>query len=434
MTGTKLLSLIVIASLWVGCGPKPDEGDDASPSPSASASATTPQAQIPDVIVAPVERKSVNLYGEFAARTEARRTVDVKSQVQGNLLDFSFQEGSFVSNGQVLFQVDPRQYQAQVSSAAAAVDKARADLAYAKNQVDLKKAQADLASSVADLKRTQQDVDRYKPLAFRSVIPMQTYDNAVSARDVAQAQVVAKQAVVDNTRLSDQANIEIAQAQLDGAIASLAQSRLTLSYCTITSPIDGIIGKLNVSPGNLVRVGDPILATISESNPIYVTFSISENDYLRIYNHRINQGDPKPFELILGDGTKYPERGSLQMVDRTIDQQTGTLTIRTQFLNPTGILRPGQFARIRVRTAAQNDALLVPQRAIVEIQNVKAVYVVGADNKVSQRNLVLGDTFEQYYIVKDGLKEGDLVIVEGVQKVRDGAEVRPSQASGAATP
>lgn len=432
MKASKRLSLILlIAILWSGCGPKPDDegGDGGSTgggskgSPSATAS---PSAPAPDVVVQPVEEKNIKQYGEFAARTEAPRTVNLTSQVQGYLLDFSFKEGQFVQRGQVLFRVDPREYEANVASAVAQAEKCRADLAYAKNQVDLKKAQADLASSLAKLRQTQQDVDRYKPLAFRSVIPMQTYDNAVSARDVAKAQVVANQAVVDNTRLSDAANIEIAQAQLDGALAAVAQARLQLSYCTITSPIDGIIGKLAVSPGNLVRVGDPVLATISESNPMYVNFSISENDYLHVYNERINRG-ARPFELLLGDGSRYPERGTLQMVDRAIDQQTGTLNIRTQFLNPTGILKPGQFARIRVMTQQTAGALLVPQRAIVEIQNVKAAYVVNGENKVEQRNLILGNTYENYYIVKDGLKVGENVIVEGVQKVRDGMVVKPSR-------
>lgn len=435
-----LLTLILLGLWLVSCGPTPGEGEgESSPTPSASPAASgspSPGAvqqpgPPPDVVVTKVEEKRVSLYSEYTARTEARLTVDVKSQVQGSLLDFSFQEGTFVNRGQVLFQVDPSTYEAQLAAALAQVEKAKADLEYARNQVDLRKAQADLASSKAELKRCQQDVDRYKPLAFRSVIPMQTYDNAVSARDVAAAQVNAKQAVVDNTRLSDRANIDIAKAQLESAQAAVEQARITLGYCTITAPFDGVIGKLNVSPGNLVRVGDPVLVTISESNPMYVDFSISENDYLKYFKAR-PAGAGRPFELLLGDGTRYPERGVLQMVGRTIDQQTGTLDLRASFLNPTGILKPGQFARIRFKSTDLEHALLIPQRAVFEIQSLKAVYVVGPDNVATQHNLTLGQTFEQYYVVESGLKAGDRVIVEGVQKVRSGWKVKPSEVGGTA--
>ncbi len=438
-----LLALILLGLWLVGCGPTPGEGEgESSPTPSPAASGSpngrsSPTAvqqpgPPPDVVVTRVEEKQVSLFSEYTARTEARLTVDVKSQVQGSLLDFSFQEGTFVNRGQVLFQVDPSTYEAQLSSALAQVEKARADLEYAKNQVDLRKAQADLTSAKAELKRTQQDIDRYKPLAFRSVIPMQTYDNAVSARDVAAAQVNAKQAVVDNTRLSDRANIDIAAAQLEAAQASVEQARITLGYCTITAPFDGVIGKLNVSPGNLVRVGDPVLVTISESNPMYVDFSIAETDYLKYFKSRPGQGVARPFELLLGDGARYPERGSLQMVGRTIDQQTGTLNLRASFLNPTGILKPGQFARIRFKSTDLKHALLVPQRAVFEIQSLNAAYVVGPDNVATQVNLTLGQTFEQYYVVESGLKAGDRVIVEGIQKVRSGWKVNPSEVGGTA--
>lgn len=426
---TRLWLILTLACLLVACGPKPEQGGDGSPSPGASGSpGASPAAPPVDVVVAPVLEKTVSLYSGYTSQTAARRTVNVTAQVTGILEDFSFTEGAFVSRGQVLFTVDPRTYQANVMTMQANVEKAQANLAYAKNQVDLKKAQADVAANKATLVKRQQDVDRYKPLAARQVIPQQTYTNAVQDRDVAKSQLAASEATLQNTALNTQANISVAEAEVAEAQANLVNAQINLGYTTITSPIDGLIGQMNVNPGNLVQPGNPVLVTISESNPIYVDFSIAEVEYLnfRKQNERAAAGNLK-FELLLADGSKYNYPGKMSMVGRQLDAQTGTLSIRTEFPNPAGLLRPGQFGKIRVRTGSLKGALLVDQKAVTEIQSVRSVWVLKPDNTVEQRNINVVDDYENYYVVDSGVSAGEKIVVEGVQKLKPGSKVNPAE-------
>lgn len=426
---TAVLHILTLACLLMACGPKPDDSADGSPSPGASGSPSAAPAGPPvDVVVAPVLEKTISLFSEYTSQTEARRTVNVTAQVTGILEDFSFTEGAFVHRGQVLFTIDPRTYQANVMTMQANVQKAQANLAYARNQVDLKKARADVEANKAALLKRQQDVDRYKPLAARQVIPQQTYTNAVQDRDVAKAQLAASEATLQNTALNTQANIAVAEAGLAEAQANLASAQINLGYTTITAPIDGIIGQMNVNPGNLVQPGNPVLVTISESNPIYVDFSIAEVEYLNFSKHNERSGLGKlKFELILADGTKYNYPGEMSMVGRELDSQTGTLSIRTEFPNPSGLLRPGEFAKVRVRTGSLQGALLVDQRAVSEIQSVHSVYVVGPDNIVEQRNINVIDDYENYYVVDSGVTRGEKIVVEGIQKLKSGMKVNPAE-------
>jgi len=335
-----------------------------------------------------------------------------------------------VTVGQVLFTIDPRPLQAAVKSAEAAVLKARADLAYAKNKVNWKTAKAKLAEAEANLANEQREVDRYKPLAERSIIPQQLFDQTVSARDVALAQVEAARANVENTNIRDTASVATSEAALDSAIASLESAQINLDYTTISSPITGVIGQLNVNPGNLVRPGDESLATISSTDPIYVEFALSENQYLALAR-KAEDDETMPkrvFQLLLADGEPYKYLGTFNMLDRAVDAATGTIKVRIEYPNPKGLLRPGEYANVRLNKADVPDAILIPERAVLELQSSKFVYIVDADNKVQQREVELGDRYESSYVVKKGLKIGDRVVVDGMEKLKPGMTVSTEEA------
>lgn len=428
---SRLLGTILLAGvLLAGCGGGHDEkpAGGASPSPGAGAGAGAGQAA-PEVIVGLVRKEAVNPSAEWPAQTQAGENVDVRARVEGTLQNFDFDEGNLVHQGQVLFTIDPSEALAALQKAEAALSQARAQLSYAQTQVDVLRAKADLASARARLTKTQQDVDRYKPLMLGEVIPKQTYDNAVAQRDVAKAQVDAQLATLRNTELSDAADIEVAAANVAAAEAQVTQAQLNLSYCTITSPIDGIIGKLNVDPGNLVgQMGNnQPLVTISRMDPIYVNFSIAEADYLYVASNA--NRSPAVFELVLADGKLYPHKGRFGMVDRASDAKTGTMGIRAIFPNPKGLLRDGQFGRIRGIGSRTQEVLLVPQQAVVTVQSLQNVFVVGEGNKVATRTIETAGELGEDFIVASGLKAGERVVVEGTQKCRPGMTVIPKEAS-----
>lgn len=434
---SRLLGTVVLAGmLLVGCGggeKKPEHGAG-SPSPAASGAAAGvgagANADPIEVIVGYVRKEAINPEREWPAQTKAGESVDVRARVQGTLENFDFDEGTRVHRGQVLFQIDPAEALAALQAAQAQVSQARAQLSYAQTQVDVRKAQADLASARAKLVEAQQDVDRYKPLMLNEVIPRQTYDNAVAQRNVAKAQVDAQLAVLKNTQLSDAADIEVAQANLQAALAQVTQAELNLGYCTIVSPIDGIIGQLNVDPGNLV--GQPgnttPLVSISKVDPIYVNFSIAETDYLSVASSG-NRREPATFELVLANGEKYPFKGRFGMVASTSDAKTGTIGIRAIFPNPRGILRDGQFGRIRAIAADKTEVVLVPQRAVATVQSLQNVYVVGQGDKIVVRNIETAGELGSDFIVASGLKGGERVVVDGIQKVKPGMVVIPKEES-----
>ena len=288
-----------------------------------------------------------------------------------------------------------------------------------------------MASAKVDLNRTQQDVDRYKPLAANGTISQQTYDNAVAARDVAAATLKSAQAKLDNTRLSDKANIQVAQAAVDAAKAQLTQANLNIGYCTITSPVTGVIGKLNVTPGNLVgQAGNTApLVSLSTIDPIYVNFSLSEDEYMQIMESKEEVEVPLELRFIMGDGKVYPHKGHYGMMDRTLDPTTGTMGVRIVFPNPDKLLREGQYGRLRVSTEGTHKEVVVPQRAVINIQNEQTVYVLGENNTVMARTIKLGEPHDSDYIVEKGLKEGEKIVVDGLTNVRPGAPCKPIMVS-----
>lgn len=393
--------------------------------------ATKANAQIPPptVIVEQVEQKTVPIYSEYVGQTKADETVELRARVEGILQKIYFKEGSPVKKGELLFTIDKRPFQATLQSARAAQAKAQSDLAQAEQRTDVIQAQAQLVDAQATFSKTQQDLARIRPLAAQKAVTEIELDAAVAADKSAKANVDAKQANLTNLEASVKYTIERAAAEVSAAKARVTQAELDLSYCDIYSPINGIIGFQQVDEGNLVGRGDAtLLATVSLSNPVLVDFNLSEVEYLKLVS-RDNPGaraNSIRFQLILSDESVHPEPGTFKVLDRTVDPATGTMKVQATFPNPGSYLRPGQFARVRVAVSEVENAVLVPQKAIQELQGAKTVMVVDAQNKVQIRTLRLGDKAENYYVVLDGLKAGERVIVEGMQKARPGSEVKPS--------
>ena len=336
----------------------------------------------PAVVVAEVIQKTVPIYSEYVAQIEAKETVEIRARVQAYLAAQHFAEGTIVKKDQLLFTLDPREYEAK-----------------------LLQAKAQLEGAQARLGKAETDERRLKPLAERHAVPQQDYDNAV-------------------------ASLETARAGVSAAKASVVEAELNLSYCTIRSPISGLIGQRQVAPGNLVgKDGATLLDTVSSVDPIRVVATISEAEYLRLRSLKTERmGFSVPLELVLADGSVFPHKGKLVIVDRAVDVKTGTLTAIAEFPNPNALLRPGQFGRVRAAVETAENAILIPKRAVQEIQGMKTVLVVGADNMVALRTIKPGESVGSLLVVQDGLKPGERVIVDGIQKARPGTKVNPSAA------
>jgi membrane fusion protein, multidrug efflux system len=404
--------------LLTSCGGERD-GVQAKTSPTVS------------VVVAPVTQKTVPIFTELTARIDATDSVDIRARVKAFLLKQSYEEGKMVKAGQVLFTLDKREYEAQLMRVKAQLAKARADLAQAQDRTVVDVAQANLRIATALLNKTNQDVNRLKPLAELRAVPKQDYDDALAAQQGANADVEGKQASLNTAKVNQTAAIQQAQAAVEAANAGIREAELNVEYCTITTPIDGIAGTRQVAPGNLVGQGDAtLLTTVSNVDPVRVFVSISESEYL-VYQRMKTQGKLKEgggeLELILADGSTFPGKGRIIIADRAVDLKTGTLSIVAEFPNPQALLRPGQFGRVRLAATMVENALLVPQKAVTEMQSAKVVYVVGGDNKVALRSVTLGPRVGSDYIITEGVKGGERVVVEGLQKVRPGDTVNPTE-------
>jgi membrane fusion protein, multidrug efflux system len=381
------------------------------------------------VIVAPVIQKTVPIYAEFTAQADAKDTVELRARVEAFLEGIHFEEGRPVKKGQLLFTLDKRKYEAELQSAKAQLAKAHADLEFAKENVVVETAKARLDSAKAQLGKADLDVNRLAPLAKEKAVPQQDLDNALVAQQVARANLDAGQANYDTTVLTQKVTVDQATAAVSAAEASVKNAELNLSYCTITAPLDGLIGQRLVSVGNLVGRGEPtLLATISALDPLRVSFALSEAEYLMLARRMGESAKkPVPLDLILADGTMHPHKGRVTLANRAVDQKTGTLTIVAEFPNPERIIRPGQFGKVRGAISTAENAILIPQVAIMEQQSAKTVFVVDGENKVALRTVTLGDRFENLIIVKQGVKPGERVIAEGLQRVRPGMTVAPAE-------
>ena len=409
-----------------------------------------------DVEVVQVKQEDVPLYSEWIGTTEGIVNADIKAQVTGYLLRQDYKEGSFVRKGDLLFEIDPRpfqaaldqakgqlaQFQGQFEQADSQVPQAEAQVAQASSK--LLEAQAQLAQAEANQVKTQLDVNKYAPLVEQKAVTQQEYDNAVQANVVSKAQVEASKAGVESARAQLRyANAQITTAkaatksaggQIENAKAAVTTAQLNLGFTHIVSPIDGIAGLAQTQVGDLVQPNNPnspLLTTVSTVDPIKVYFTISEQQYLAF--SKINLIEARQgasivqieLELILADGTTYPNKGSFYYADRQVDQKTGAIRIAGLFPNPGNVLRPGQYGRVRAVTSTKNSALLVPQRAVTQLQGGYQIAVVGNDNKIEIRTIKPGDHSGSMWIVEDGLKAGESVVVEGIQRLRPGVVVNP---------
>ena len=337
----------------------------------------------PDVKVATVEQRDVPIISEWVATLDGYVNAQIQPQVTGYIVQQTYKEGAPVRKGDILFEIDPRPFQAV-----------------------LDQAKAQLAQAQAQLGKTKLDVDRDTPLAKERAIAQSQLDNDIQAN------------------LAADAAVQSAKAQVE-------QAQLNLGFTHVTSLVDGIAGIAQVQIGNLVSPLT-VLTSVSQVNPIKAFFPISEQEYLRLAEKINSQShlevpkDAPILDLILSDGTTYPQKGHILYTDRQVDIATGSIRIASAFPNAKNILRPGQFGRVRASTYTRNNALLVPQRAVIEIQGTYQIDVVGSDNKVNVRMVKVGERVGTQWIIDSGVKSGEMVIVEGVQKVRDGSSVKPT--------
>ena len=418
-------------------------------------------AQALQVEVVQVEQQDVPLYSEWIGTTEGMVNADVRAQVSGYLLRKDYTEGAFVKQGQLLFEIDPRPLQAalgqaqgdlaksqgQLGQANAQLEQAQANLAQANSQ--LLQAQAQLSQSEANQRKTQLDVNKYTPLAEKKAVTQQDLDNAVQTNQAAQAQVEASKAGIETAKAqvkaataavgTAKAAIASAQAQVQASQAAVKTAELNLGFTRIVSPIDGIAGIAQAQVGDLVNPTSGIITTVSTVDPIKVYFTVGEQEYMAFINQYQTPAERNAalqnleLELFLADGAAYPQKGRFFVADRQVDQKTGAIRLGGTFANPGNTLRPGQYARVRAVTSTQKDALLVPQRAVTELQGTYRVAVVGSDNKVSIRPVTLGPQSGSMWIITDGLKSGETVVVMGTQKLTPGQVVSPKTYTSSTT-
>jgi membrane fusion protein (multidrug efflux system) len=338
------------------------------------------------VKVAPVVQRDVPVYVEVIGQTRGSTEIEVRARVAGYLDSVNYKEGSLVHKGQLLYTIDPRPF--------------RAALAQAKGHE---------AEAEAQLARAKQDVVRYEPLVAKNAISRQDYETAVQVQ-------------------------RAAEASLEAAKAGVQTANLDLSFTRVEAPAAGIVGKTEVYPGTLVGQGQTTLLTrISQTETIHVRVSVPEKDYIEYSRRgaarRASGEAPPKFEMVLSDGSVHPEKGDLVFVDRAVDAQTGTILVEVAFPNPGGVVRSGQFARVRVAINEKKGAILVPQRAVTELQGVYNVAVVKPDDTVDLRMVQAAERIGTLWVIDSGLQAGDRIVVEGVQKVRSGMKVTPVAAT-----
>ena len=357
-----ILASVILLSYATGCKKEQKAGP--------------PPAPVVDVFT--VVQKDVPIYNEWVGTADGYVNATIRAQVQGYLVKQDYKEGDFVKKGQTLFEIDPRTFQAAVEQA--------------KGQLAVQQASWDTAKA---------NLNRIRPLAEKNAVSQKDLDDAIGKEQATHASVLAAKAALD-------------------------KAELELGFTKITSPVDGIAGVAKAQIGNLVGPGvTEELTTVSTVNPIKVYIQVSEQEYLKAIERR-NQGAMKrPLELILSDGSVYPHKGEFSFADREVDVRTGTIRVATLFPNPGNLLRPGQFGKIRAEMSIEKNALLIPQRAVTEMQGQYLVAVVGSDNKVAIKRVKAGHTVGSDWIIDEGLKRGEQVVAEGVQKVKEGMTVNP---------
>jgi len=388
LSGLALFTTVLSASsiaLLSGCksGPPPGAAGGYGPLP---------------VQVSTAIQQDVPLTGEWVATTDGFVNAQIQPQVSGYLIRQDYKEGSQVRKGQVLFEIDPRPFQATL-------DQAKGQLNQAKGQLGQAQAQLELAGI---------NVRRDTPLAEQHAIAQSTLDNDVK------------------TQQADQATVASAQASIASAQANVEAAELNVGFTKVRSLIDGVAGQAALQVGNLVNTSS-VLTSVSQLNPIKVYFYISEQEYLTLSaqakargkSDLLNSGNVIPLKLKLANGQMYPQTGHIIFVDRAVSAQTGSIRMAAEFANPGNLLRPGQFGRVSADTAILHNAVLVPQRAVSDLQGMNQVIVVGSDNVAHVRTVQLGTQIGPNIVISSGLNVGDKVVTEGNDKVKDGMKVVP---------
>jgi membrane fusion protein (multidrug efflux system) len=381
MAGGVLGWIALVLAVSSGCSSKPAQGAQGAS----------------DVEVVQVVKEDIPIYAEWIGTLDGLVNADVRAQVTGYLSKQGYQEGAYVKQGQLLFQIDPRPFQA-------ALDQAQGQLA---------QAQAALANAQAVQRRTELDVQRYKPLAEQQAASQQDLDNSVQ------------------NNLAAIATVETAKAQIKTYDAAVETAKINLDFTRLIAPIDGIAGQAQLQVGALVTPASGIVTSVSTVDPIKVYFTVGEPQYLawrKRFPTEISRSEADKelrLQLVLADGSTYPEEGKFYFADRQVNETTGAIRIAGLFSNPNNILRPGGYAKVRAVIRKQPGALLVPQRAVSELQGGYQVAVVGDDNKVDVRTVIVGDRVDSRWIITSGLNAGDRIVVEGVQRMRTGVRVNP---------
>jgi len=347
-----------------------------------------PKVPPPEISVVETSAEDVPLFLEFVGVTSGAKDITIRARVEGFLEGLHFQEGSIVKKGDLLYTLESQPFEEKVATRMSNVAEAKTNLA--KNKGDL---------------------DRYKPLAKI---------NAVSKSDLDAAQ----------------AAYDASLSSLEAANANLRAANIELSYTRVHTPINGIIGKTQAKVGDFVgkEPSPVILNTVSQLDTILVTFHITETQYLQFTRYKaiLDPAEQKEsidqFELILVDGSHYNHQGGLDFVDREVDTTTGAMLVQASFPNPEGLLRPGQFSKVRVKIQVVKDAILIPQRCVMEIQGLHSVFVVDSNNTIQTRDIEVGNKVGSSWIITEGLKSGEKVVYEGLQKVKDGALVEATVA------
>jgi membrane fusion protein (multidrug efflux system) len=385
------------------------------------------EAPAPTVLVVDVHPTDVPIMADFAAQTYTRDMVEVRGRVEGYIEKWLFQPGSEVQAGQVLYVLDLRPYQAIVEQAQGNLSESEADLDYARHQVSLLQAQANLASAEANLVKAKQDYDRLTPLVKADAASQQDLDAAAAALKANEANVNANKATVDLTNLSTRTQIDAMQGKMESLKAALRTAQLNLQYGTISAPISGRIGDTLVPVGGLVTPNSAqALTTIVPLDPIWVRFKITESEYLAWMRGGTKAlGGGIPLTLILADNSEFSSKGHIEDSLNQVDPTTGTLEIQARFPNPHHTVLPGQFGRVQVQIDVRKNAIVVPQKAVQQLQNMQTVYTVGPDNRVLVQAVTTGSRVGSLWVIEQGLKPGDRVIVEGQLKVRPGSLVAP---------
>ncbi len=392
----------------------------------------------PTVTVVAAAQRPVPVYSQYVGQTEAVKTVDVRARVEGFVERQAVPDGADVKEGDLLFVIDPRPFEAALRQAQANVARDTAALgqtqaALTQREADVSQAQANLVRDQAQLENARAQERRYRRLFEQELIAREQYDQISTNMTALDATVQADRAAVDNAKAAHAAalaNIENARAVVRADEAAVDVARLQLGYTVVRSPLDGRMGRAEVRVGSFVGRGEPtLLATVSTQDPMYVNFSVSEREALSVWRRRqaqVGAGRGSGISITLPDDSAYPYEGRLDFVDRAVDPRTGTLALRAVFPNAGRLLQPGQYTRLRVLLEERPDAVVVPQAAVQESQGSASVYVVLPDQTVEARTVRMGPRIGSLWVVEDGVKSGEQVVVKGLHQIRPGLRVEPT--------